>query len=235
MDHKYSKVPIEHLGIYLKDCINVAKYIVSVGCGTGIYESELCKQIKSLREKLILVDPAPTSFSEVSSKSQHGFQTDYAYVADLVKDKPQVISNCVLLLIWPYTDHYTISEKYTNPSGEVVNLKIDFDIEAVNLLHPVSIVCLYEKPDSMTNGASGSLGLLNLLYNPEVHDYKLISSTKYGFKGTMGNIYPQIRWIAKKGSKVPKEKKCLSLNPDTASEIDTTHEQVCVKIGRAHV
>jgi hypothetical protein len=149
-------------------------------------------------------------------------------VADLIKDKPEVISDCVLLLIWPYTDHYHIDESFVNPSGKVVNLKIDFDIEAVNLLKPVSIICLYEKPEDMNEGASGSRGMLDVLYNPEKYDYKLISSIKYGFKGSMGNIYPRVTWLAKKGSKVPKTKNCLTLDSKTVSEVDTVHENACV-------
>ena len=43
MLHKYSKVPIDHLRVYLEDCINVADHVISVGCGNGVYEYEISK------------------------------------------------------------------------------------------------------------------------------------------------------------------------------------------------
>ncbi len=226
MNHQDAKIPIDHLATYVKDCINVADHIVSVGCGSGIYESEICRIVEGFKDKLILVDPDPTSFSK---EIVPGMKPHYKHVLDLIKSNPKVVSNCVLLLIWPYAQHYVLPSPYVNSSGETVDLRIDYDIEAVNLLKPCSIICLYEKPDSMPNGASASDGMVKLLYNPERYDYKLMCNTKYGFNGHMGGMYPQIRWIAKRGSRVPKEKTCLLLQDeaDKVSTVDINNEQVC--------
>ena len=212
MLHKWSNVPIDHLKIYVEDCVNVADYIVSVGCGNGKYEYEISKSNQNLRNKFILVDPNPESFEEYPSDGKY-LKINYNHTSDLIKDKPDVISNCVLLLIWPYSS-------YTDDSN--------YDYEAIELLKPNSIICLYEVPRNMDIGSSGSTKLINFF--DKINDYKEISTTRYGYKGQMGNIYPKIKWIAKKNSKVPKLKKCLKLQEEVCklSEVDLSNETACV-------
>lgn len=101
------------------------------------------------------------------------------------------------------------------------------------MLKPNSIICLYEKPENKNHGVAASYFMCDLLTNIEKYNYREISCTKYGFKmhvPSMGNIYPKLTWIAKKGSKVPKNKKCLELQKEAAkiSEVDINKEEVCV-------
>lgn len=101
------------------------KTVVSVGSGTGKYEAALLSL--GLMDRVYCVDPSPRSFDNGKV-----IQNDYKYVRDLIKDKPELVGTCTLLLFWP----------------EPENCK--WDIEAIGLLKPTSIISMYE--------ASGSAG-----------------------------------------------------------------------------
>lgn len=198
MLHKFSNIPIDHLRVYVEDCLNIADYITSVGCGHGVYEYEISKNQPKLRSKLILVDPNPESFDV--RNGQDYLKPDYDHVEDLVKDKPAVVGNCVLLLIWPPpVGHY----KYSN-----------YEISAISALNPRSVICLYEVPKTMPNGSSGSEELITFMRGSEREGsdsaFRLISTTRYAYNRN----YPKITWIARKNTQVPKVKKCLLLQKE---------------------
>src|SRR6266496_6864586 len=207
MEHKNAHIPIDHLRIYVEDCLNISDYIISVGCGNGQYEYSISENNLNLKNKLILVDPNPESFRKYPADSKY-LKTNYKSVSDLIKDKPNVINNCVLLLIWPYSNDQLI----LNPKEDV-----NYDIESVKNLNPNSIICLYDTPQTMPNGSSGSNELICFIRgscdqsstaNDMSQAYRHINTTKYAFKDDLGNSYPKISWLAKKGSQVPKIKKC---------------------------
>jgi len=212
MLHKNANVPIEHIRIYLEDCINISNNIISIGCGNGIYEYEISKNTQRLKNKMILIDPAPESFQNYPTKD---FLTvDYNTVEDIIKNNPNVINNCVLLLIW------TPPTKY--PYMSTVDDTIGFDFKAVELLKPKSVICLYEIPKDKTFGCAGSIKMSELLLNPNKFNYREICTTNYYFNKEclIGSIYPKITWLALKGSQVPKIKKCLNLQ-DEADKISS--------------
>lgn len=232
MRHSRSGIPIDHLKQYLDDCKNIAPHIISVGCGNGVYEFEATKHDPILAKKLILVDPSPESY-ELWPKS--GFlKPNYPTVEDLIKQKPEVVGNCVLLLIW-------------------LNIEDHFDFPAFDILKPLSVVCMNEHVNGDFNspsgvfkrnfllhlldpvrfasvmnripnkhdavnlckepssgdfmGCSGSIAMNIVMIAPEIFGYSQISQTRYSIRSTCGPLYPRLTWIAKKGSKIPKNKK----------------------------
>ena len=99
-------------------------YIVSVGCRSGKIEQDFFEQHQTC--KMILVDhELPCSKGDVMIPCVKN-------VYELVNDYPNIVSNCLLLLLWP------------NP------FKV-FDLEAVKILKPLSIVTLYEEPFLIKN------------------------------------------------------------------------------------
>lgn len=100
---------------------------ISVGSGTG--DREYIFQDK-LNQKIICVDP-----NNSWKKTEIKIHPHYSYVKDLINEKPVLIDNCCLLLYWP-----------------LFNENI-YDIEAVNLLKPKTIIVYYES----LGGAGGTL------------------------------------------------------------------------------
>lgn len=187
--HKYSHIPLDHLKTYLTDCANIGEYIVSVGSGDGTYENWLTQDSEKLRKKLILVDPNPGHFRGLGGGFL-GLHPNYARVADLVQDNEAVVDNCTLLLIWPVPNLY---DGY------------GYDIEAIYQLRPRSVICMYEKPENMDSGASGSDALFEFMKCDPAYSH--ICTTRYAFN----KDYPKLTWMAKRGTQVPKVKKCLGL------------------------
>lgn len=192
--HMASGVPSEHLQVYVDDCLPISPYIVSVGSGNGVYEWIMCVHTPAIKEKLILVDPAPESF-EPYHPSGCNMKPHFATVHDLVKKRPEVVDNCVMLLIWP--DPFLL-----------------YDIEAVLVLKPKSIILLYEKADGWDNGCAASEAMAAFAIKPESLNFRCISTTTYRFNNSttpLGAICPRLTWLARKGSSVPKKKNCLEL------------------------
>lgn len=224
MFHQFARVPIDHLRIYVEDCINVSDYIVSVGCGTGVYEYEISKNNQKLQNKLILVDPNPNSFTEYPKDNKY-LKVNHDTVDDMVKIRPEIVNNCVLLLIW------TPPTKY--PYISAVDNTIGFDYKAVEILKPKSIICLYEIYKNKDTGCAGSFAMSKLLKNPELYNYKEICTTEYVFNGNtfFGNIYPKITWLALKGSRIPKMKECINLQKEAtkmSNKVPTGTGEDCV-------
>ncbi len=234
MRHARSGIPLEHVRLYLDDCKFVAQYIVSVGCGNGVYEYEATKHDLELRKKLILVDPAPESYELWPTTGVGFLKPDYATVADLIKQKPHVVGNCVLLMIW-----LDIADRFDYPSFETLkplsvicmNEHVNGDFMSpsaifkrnyllylsdsvryryIENVEPPSVekainLCKEHSGDFM--GCAGSIIMNIVLTSPELFGYKLIAQTRYGVMSTYGPIYPRLTWIAKKSSKIPKNKK----------------------------
>lgn len=194
MAHASAGVPMDHFKVYMDDCKNVASFFVSVGSGNGMYEYEMTKNDEDMRKKLILVDPNPESFMPYPSSNKY-IKPHFPLVKDLIKQKPEVVGDCVLILIWPFYQG-------------------SYDFESILILEPRSIIILYERPDDWPSGAAGSFLLSSFILKPEIINYKKICSTNYKFKHAvvpLGEIYPRIVWLAKKNTKVPKIKKSETL------------------------
>ena len=205
--HKWAKIPLAHIATYLNDCLAISPHIISVGCGNGAYEYEISLDNEKLRSKMILVDPEPEQFGKYPKTGRH-LAVTHTTVASLVAQKPDVVDNCVLLLIWPPP---TLPENRLEPS---------YDYEAVMALKPKSIIIVYEKPPDMEWGAAGRFEMCRILKSPEEFGYRHISTTEYRFTTRIGALYPKISWLAKRGSLVPKNKNCYSLQKeaDTISQ-----------------
>jgi hypothetical protein len=104
------------------------KKIISVGSGYADTEFSF---IKRNNKEIICVDPYPFShgnFGNVLVKPK------YDYVDDLIKNEPDVIGNCHLLLIWPL------------PNESI------YDLESIEKLKPLSIIIIYD-PSGSSGGS----------------------------------------------------------------------------------
>jgi hypothetical protein len=232
MRHARSNVPIQHIAAYINDASATAKYIVSVGCGNGAYEFEVTRHNNNLRSKLILVDPAPESYEPWPASGDY-LKPNYATVDDLLKHKPDVIGNCVLLMIWPDPAdnfEYLVFKQLQPLSCIVLNEHVGGDYKSqasqikINLLLAVidpvhfsnrsltlsetdTLVLLSsDKEGGDFLGSAGSIAMNIVLVAPEVFGYRKISQTLYCCNTDFGLQYPRLTWIAKRGSQVPKHK-----------------------------
>lgn len=103
------------LGLYR----DIKSPVVSVGSGSGCLESAALKKDPSMQ--LQCVDPDPLSFS----KGPVLVKPDFPRVEDLLRSRPDLLDNCVLLLNWAPPD-------------------CDFDLEAIRSLRPRAILCVFE-------------------------------------------------------------------------------------------
>lgn len=104
--------------------VDDAKFVVSVGCGVAKAELELMRHLNISRKKLILVDPNPLSFTPAGTTL--ATPIDYPYTLDLVKSRPEVVNESVLIL-WNTDPDYAF-----------------YDMEAIHLLRPTAILIGYE-------------------------------------------------------------------------------------------
>jgi hypothetical protein len=100
------------------------KKIISVGSGHADTEFSFMERNK---KEIICIDPSPFSHGRFGSVLVN---PKYDYVDELIKNEPDVVGNCHLLLIWPLPNEST------------------YDIEAVEKLKPLSLVIIYEPTGS---------------------------------------------------------------------------------------
>jgi hypothetical protein len=102
----------------------VKPVVVSVGSGMGEHEALLKLAVPEL--EFICVDNAPGSCSQTRT----GLSMDPAHAtdADLIKSRPDIVGNCILLLFWTYPRNF---------AG-------DYDERAIHNLKPGSIISIYE-------------------------------------------------------------------------------------------
>ena len=95
--------------------------IVSVGSGNGECEKELMTiGVKNM----ILVDPYPLDYRPGDPVV---IRPDYPTIQYLIADRPQIVNECVLFIPW------------SDPCDAI------YDLEAINLLNPKSVVIISEK------------------------------------------------------------------------------------------
>lgn len=148
----YYKVSEDKIRITIFEASESAQFLVSVGSGNGEIEYRLVEQFPSLQKKIICVDPTPESFRPYL-KSGKCLKPDYPFVKDLVAAKPEVVDNCVLILIWPSPNH----------------LGGDYDFHAIQDLKPKGIVVMFES----TNTSGGDKFVQ---WRRTQQNYKMISN-----------------------------------------------------------
>jgi len=135
----------------LRFCHNEARQgeieIISIGSGTGVTENEIIKAYRATYKKDIKI-----TLVDINTR----YEANYRTVDELIRERPEVIGNCVLLINWP------------EPQNGTVN---NYDIDAVDDLRPKAVLAVYE-----TMGSSGSLDFVAALHN---NSFKL-SPEEYG-------------------------------------------------------
>ena len=142
--------------------------IISVGSGDAQVEYQF---IRKHYCPIICVDPKPDEFTQ----GRIYVEPEYDYVSNLIKDKPELVGNCHLLLIWPYPNEST------------------YDVEAIKALDPVSFILIYE-----STGSSGGTQLLEE-YLPTQEDYILQKEYIVFYKSTNDHFCNTIAYFTKKG------------------------------------
>ncbi len=104
--------------------------IVSVGSGSGSIEHYTNNNNNNI--EWILIDPEPSSFHGVVI-----MEPNYEYIDNLIRDKPQIIGNCILFLNW-------CEPNYS-----------EYDYEAIIKLQPIAICSIYEEYNEACGAAGG--------------------------------------------------------------------------------
>lgn len=209
--HEPTGVPVRHMKAFLVDVAATggAEHIVSVGSGTGAYEFAMTQGKPALRKRLILVDPDPYSFQ---SRRTDGAELppDFATVPDLVKARPEVVGNCVLLLIWP------------SPNES------HYDFDAIYELNPRGIFLMLEGIDPPNACDAGGRYLQNALMRPEfLVMYGFVKEVTYRLERNSPRLLlapfvpaehrrglVRLMWLAKRGVKVPVEKESAAIQAE---------------------
>jgi hypothetical protein len=106
---------------------------ISVGSGTGLYERLIMDRIKdttNLPCNIICIDNLTDKYDE----DKFVIKPNYSTVDDMLKDMPELESNCNLLLFWPYSEGLM----------EIYCTEKPYDIDAISKLKPKNICILYE-------------------------------------------------------------------------------------------
>jgi hypothetical protein len=109
--------------------------VVSVGSGLAQIEHEAQKSCPTL--KWICVDPNPTSYHDNELACPIFIQPSYDVVETLIKQQPKVVDNCKLFLNWCLPNFST------------------YDYEAIILLKPSVVLCIYEEFEGNWGAAGG--------------------------------------------------------------------------------
>jgi hypothetical protein len=103
--------------------------IVAIAIGTGAIEGQLRKILKQTSDTLAStatwhgVDPDPTSFQSQYPRDGIFLVPEAATGPDLLKLRPELAGECVLLMIWCDYD-------------------LDYDMEAIEQFRPRAVVCI---------------------------------------------------------------------------------------------
>lgn len=172
--------------------------IVSVGSGLGYFEFILWGNItydQSLEWlEFICVDPDPKSFdidvqkhkcrvsgSKVKFTEPEIFmEPKYTTVNSLIKEKPDIVGNCLLLLNWLPPNNDLESEA--------------FDLEAIKLLQPEGVLCNFGVNIESKFSCAGSKHFFNWMIEEKHEGYESIyESILVPIQGEP-NTYVDIRW-----------------------------------------
>ena len=125
------KISFRELSKYVNEHFDNKSPIISVGSGSGKFEYYYNRKfIPSSKDDIICIDPEPLSYNrckKIYCKPTHN------NVHDLIKDRPYLVGNCQLLIIWSYPDN-------------------NYDMTAITSLKPNKMVILHD--DSGSAGSS---------------------------------------------------------------------------------
>lgn len=97
--------------------------VVSVCSGNGCHQAVLSRMYPDI--PILCVEPKPESLAAYPTDGTYFKRPDYATASELIRDRPDIVGACVMLLVW--TDS-----------------RLDYDMEAIEQLSPMSIVVLYD-------------------------------------------------------------------------------------------
>lgn len=112
--------------------------IVSVGSGTGCAERVIQNKFKDYR--IICVDPEPTSYEPYPKNTDLCMKPHYANVEALIAHEPNIVGDCILVLIWP------------NPS-DYMDTALPYDILSLFQLQPRATYIYYDYTGGSGSGA----------------------------------------------------------------------------------
>lgn len=214
VEHTWANIPLKHVACFVRDAAKTADapFIVSVGSGTGAYEFEISEGRPDLRARLILVDPAPSSFQPVRSNGRE-IAPHYATVTDLVAARPEVVGHCIVLLLWALPND------------------MSYDADAIDALQPRGIVSLTEAIDPPHACAAGSTRFHSTYLSPTSDSgYRIVSEARYRFRSrvsrqmqllsmmfgnpreTVERRLIKLTWLAKRGASIVKDRPSDDIN-----------------------
>jgi len=158
--------------------------LVSVGSGKAYLESKLLDAVP-VRLELICVDPKPDGWEEVEGKV--AVQPQYATVKELVAARPQLVSGCIVLLNWP------------NPNDHAGSGG-GWDLEAIHLLHPWSVIMLVEFQFDRFGwaGAAGSKKLHAWMVEQKQYDMRSRWTLAERKRNHINEFCPSLLWFYSK-------------------------------------
>lgn len=129
---------------------------VSIGSGNGCIESMIENKLKKRKYfhsdymgttsehintiKWICIDPNPLSCAPNKNLYK---EPDYQTVYDLIKDKPELIGNCNLFIMYALPTMSTIHYVLTKTEDKQA-LDTPYDYDAIQVLRPKSLISMYE-------------------------------------------------------------------------------------------
>ena len=141
------------------------KLIVSIGSGNAALEA----YAQNETTRFICIDPNPLSYSP----GPLHIEPDYDNVENLIKSRPDLVENCLLLLNW------------CDPNES------SYDYDAIQALKPLAILSLYEVCYG-GNGAAGSKLFYDWTQN--CSDYILVESYCFAKQRERGLMDMRINW-----------------------------------------
>lgn len=123
---------IEVIRYYLRVIAKLPYQIVSVGSGNGFFERRIEMSYPEIADPIICVDPEPNKFMPAPEPLAHKAQ--YSTVQDMVKERSDLIGNCILILNWP------------NPNSTT------YDYEAICILKPKYVLGIVENVSGIAGG-----------------------------------------------------------------------------------
>jgi hypothetical protein len=109
--------------------------LISIGSGNGYFEHLFVEKYPHYKHRVICVDPEPGVWND----SKVYFEPEYPDLPALLKDRPTLYEQCLMLFNWCLPDEST------------------YDSEALILGKPRAFVVVYEKFEGENGGAGGKL------------------------------------------------------------------------------
>jgi hypothetical protein len=161
--HRSTKIPLRFIQTYVEEVYPLSKHIISATTSDEQYEKIL---FKNLEKDPILV-------AHVDDFKEYA---DYSNVDELVKDKPEVIGECTLLLIWDCPTYYFSRD----------NIKQHYWCDIIKTLNPKYIIVYYVFDE------------YDLPYLDKKSEKMFLRHEKYGYLECHSTIYThkhdRIRW-----------------------------------------